>query len=115
MLESKKRLKAIEKKTVTVILVFSLGSIYYQSAKIFLGVFLGGILSLINIKILSRIIENLFQQEIPNKSAIIVQYSVKVILLLGILYLVITYNLINSIAFVVGFSAFFIALILSRL
>ena len=88
-----------------------LGSIYYQSPKISLGVILGGFLSLINLAILTRIVKNVFQQDIPSKSAIFVQYVIKIVLLFGILYIVIRYNPVNIIAFVVGFSAFFIALL----
>jgi hypothetical protein len=95
--------------------VLVLGSIYYQSPKISLGVILGGFLSLINIKILTRIVENLFHQDIPSKSAIVVQYVVKIVLLFGMLYVVISYKLVNIIAFVVGFSAFLIALLLENI
>ena len=92
-----------------------LGSIYYQSPKISLGVILGGFLSLINIKILTKIVENLFQQDIPSKSIIVVQYVIKIVLLFAILYAVITYKVVNIIAFVVGFSAFFIALLVENI
>jgi hypothetical protein len=75
-------------------------------------VVLGGSLSLLNLEVLARIIENIFQKEISSKSAIAIQYVVKVILLLAILYAVIRYNLVDIIAFVVGFSAFLVALLL---
>jgi len=92
-----------------------LGSIYYQSLDISLGVIFGGFLSLINLAILTRIAKNIFQQDIPSKSAIFVQYVIKIVLLFGILYIVIRYNFVNIIAFVVGFSAFFIALIVENI
>jgi hypothetical protein len=88
---------------------------YYQSPKISLGVILGGILSLINIEILTKIVENLFQQDVPSKSIIVVQYVIKIVLLFGILYAVITYKPVDIIAFVVGFSAFFIALLIENI
>jgi len=115
LLESKRRLTSIERKTVMLVFLLSLGSLYYQSLKISLGIIVGGVLSLVNIRILTRIIENLFHQGMPSRSVIIVQYVVKIFLLFGILYIVVTYNLLNMIAFVLGFSAFFMVLVIENI
>jgi len=114
-IELKKKLTLLEKKTLAVIIFLCLGSIYYQSTKISLGIIVGGFLSLVNIRILTRIVESLFYQGIPSRSIIIVQYIVKMVLLFGILYIVVTYNLLNIIAFVIGFSIFFIVLLIENL
>jgi len=113
--ESKKRWSSIEKKAVFILFFLSLGSIYYQSMKVFLGVIFGGCLSLINIKAIGRMLENVFQQETPSKSIVVWQYFIKMIVLLGIIYLLITYKLVNIIAFVVGFSVFLVAIIIESL
>ena len=115
LIESKKRINAIEKKTLLVLIFFSMVSIYYQSVKIFLGIILGGCLALINIKVLVRIVENMFNQKIKNKSPLIWQYIIKIILFFGIIYFLIHYQLVNIIAFITGFSAFIVAIILEAI
>jgi hypothetical protein len=114
-LESKKRINSIEKRALFVLIFLSIGSIYYQSVKVFLGIILGGCLALINIKVLVRIVENMFNQKTKNRSPIIWQYIIKIFLFFGIIYFLIYYKLVNIIAFVVGFSAFVVAIILETI
>lgn len=115
LVESKKRLNSIQKKTVIVLLLLIAASLFYKSAKISLGIVVGGCLSLINLKVLSRIAENIFQQTKPNKTPIIISYVIKIFILFGTLYLLITRDLVNIIAFIIGFSAIFIAMFLESI
>lgn len=110
-----KRLGAIQKKTATVLFFLFLLSLIYKSPKVSLGVAVGGGLSLLNLGALGRIIESVFSQEKPSRALILWQYVVKLILLFGIIYLLVTYNLVNIIAFITGFSAFLFAALLEGL
>ncbi len=113
--ESKKRLGAIQKKTAAVLLFLLLLSLIYKSPKVSLGIAIGGCLSILNIGVLGRIIDILFSQEKPSKAVIVRQYVVKLIVLFGTIYLLVTYHLVNIIAFIVGFSAFLFVLLLEGL
>jgi len=113
--EQKKRLNSIEKKAGLILFFLSLGSIYYQSVAVFLGVVFGGSLSLVNLRLLRKIVENLFHQKPPNKSLIVRQFVIKIALLFGIVYFLATYKLVNIVAFVVGFSVFLVAIIIESL
>lgn len=106
---AKKRLSSIEKKTLVILFFLVLISLIYKSKKIVLGILFGGCLSLGNIIFLSKIIENIFQQTKPSKTPIMVGYLFKILLLFGMLYVLIAYDLVNIIAFIIGFSSIFIA------
>jgi len=105
--KSKKKLSSKKKKTVAILIILVLLSMFYKSEKISLGIFLGGCLSLLNIKTSSRIIENVFRQKRPNKALLVWNYIIKLLILFGLIYLFVTYKIVNVIAFIVGFSAFF--------
>ena len=113
--KSKRRLGAIQKKTAIILFFLLLLSLLYKSSKVSLGIAAGGTLSLLNLGALGRIIESVFSQEKPSKALILWQYVVKLILLFGIIYLLVTYNLVNIIAFITGFSAFLFAALLEGL
>jgi len=110
--KSKKQLSSIQRKTVFILFFLLLVSLIYKSIEISGGIALGGCLSIINLKVLGRIIEGVFYQENPSKALIVWQYVIKLILLFGIIYLIVTFHLVNIIAFIVGFSAFIFALLL---
>ena len=109
--KSKKKLSSIQKKTAVVLFFLLLVSLIYRSTKISLGIAMGGCLSLINVGVLGRIIESIFSQEKPSKALIVWQYVIKLIVLFGAIYLLVTFHLVNIIAFIVGFSAFLFALL----
>jgi ABC-type multidrug transport system fused ATPase/permease subunit len=113
--EAKKRLGAIQKKTAAVLFFLLLLSLIYKSTKVSLGIAIGGCLSILNIGVLGRIIDILFSQEKPSKAVIVRQYVIKLIVLFGTIYLLVTYHLVNIIAFIVGFSAFLFVLLLEGL
>ena len=110
--ESKKKLFSIGRKTVYILIVLLLVSLLYQSKIIFFGVMFGGVVSLLNLLLLIKIGQNMFTQEEPSKIPVIAGYLLTVVLLLAIIYVIITYRLVDPIAFVVGFSAFLAAIFL---
>ncbi|HNU70677.1 MAG TPA: ATP synthase subunit I [Thermodesulfobacteriota bacterium] len=109
---SKKKLFSIARKTVYILIVLLLISLLYQSKQIFFGVMFGGVVSLLNLLLLVKIGQNVFSQEEPSKAPVIIGYLLTVVLLLGIIYVIITYHLVDPIAFVIGFSAFMAAIFL---
>jgi len=67
-------------------------------------VLIGGGLSLVNIVILSKIGEKVFQQSSPRKTPVIIIYLIKMIILFGVLFFLISHEVVNIFAFIVGFS-----------
>jgi small-conductance mechanosensitive channel len=80
------------------------GSYFFVSKKVFFGVFIGGVLSLLNIVVLSVIGEKVFKQKNPRKTLVIISYLIKIIILFGVLYFLISHEVINIFAFIAGFS-----------
>ena len=107
--EPKKKLYTIAKRAALVLLAFVLGSLFFESKKVFFGVTLGGGLSLANLLLSGKIVEGIFQKKTPNKAPIIIGYIIKILFLFGVLFFLITRGVINPIAFVVGFSSVFLA------
>jgi len=110
--ESKKKLFSIEKKTLIALVFLVLGSLFFESKKILLGIIIGGGLSLANIIILGKIGEGTFLKTRSSKTSILASYIAKMIVLFGLLFLLITKDIVNIVAFVVGFSSVFLAVCL---
>lgn len=108
--EPKKKLKSLGIKALVILAVVTIISFFYDSPKIILGIVVGGVLSLGNLLLLARVGESIFRQEQPNKTPIIAAYVIKMALLFGLLYFLITRNIVDILAFVIGFSSIFIAL-----
>jgi small-conductance mechanosensitive channel len=79
-------------------------SVFLESNKIFVGVLMGGGLSLVNIVILSKIGEKVFQQSSPCKTPVIITYIIKIIILFGVLFFLVSQEVVNVFAFIIGFS-----------
>ena len=101
---TKKRLATSEKRAFFILIFFSAASYFFTSKKFVLGVLIGGGLSLLNIIALSKIGENVFKQSSPRKTPAVIAYLVKIIILFGVLFFLITHELINIFAFIIGFS-----------
>lgn len=112
---SKKKLYSIVKRTIVILILLVLLSLYYESAKISLGVLLGGTVSLVNILVIGKVVENIFKHDEPSKMPIVVGYVVKITLLFGMVYAIATYGIVDMLAFVIGFSAFIVSLFLETL
>jgi len=101
---TKKKLVASEKRALIALFFLAAASLFFESKKIFLGVLIGGGLSLINIVILSKIGEKVFQQSSPRKTPVVITYIIKMIILFGVLFFLVSHELVNIFAFIVGFS-----------
>jgi hypothetical protein len=101
---TKKKLAASEKKALVILVLLSAASLYFKSKQIFLGVLIGGGLSLVNIVMLSKLGEKVFQQNSPRKTAIAITYTIKIIILFGALFFLVNYKIIDVFAFIIGFS-----------
>ena len=102
--ESKKKLTASGKKALFILFFLVFGSLFFKSEKVLLGVFIGGVLSLINIVVLSKIGEKVFQQSNPSKTPAIITYIIKLIILFGVLFILVNYEVVNIFAFIIGYS-----------
>lgn len=102
---TKKRLAASEKRALIILFFLSAASLFFHSKKIFWGVLIGGGLSLVNIVILSKIGEKVFQQNSPRKTPVVITYIIKIIILFGALpYFLFKHKIVDFFAFIAGFS-----------
>ena len=101
---TKKKLAASEKRGLIVLFFLAAGSLFFGSTKIFFGVLIGGGLSLANIVILGKIGEKVFQQTSPRRAPVIIIYIIKMMILLGVLFFLVTNEVVNIFAFITGFS-----------
>src|SRR4030043_2416755 len=97
---TKKKFVASEKKALIILFFLAAASLFFESKKFFLGVLIGGGLSLINIVILSKIGERVFQQSSPRKTPVVVTYIGKMIILFGALFFLISHEVVNIFAFI---------------
>ena len=103
---SKQKLRAIIKKTVIVVLILSLASLFCKSQPVVFGLILGGGVSVVNLYILGRLVEAILQQPRATRMLTILGYIVQVTLLFGVVYFIATRELVHLGAFAIGFSAF---------
>jgi len=101
---TKKKLVALEKRALIFLIFLVALSLFFESKKIFLGVLIGGGLSLVNIVILRKIGEKVFQQSSPRKTPVIITYIIKMIILFGVLFFLVSQEVVNVFAFIFGFS-----------
>jgi hypothetical protein len=101
---TKKKLVASEKKALIILFFLSAASLFFESKKIFLGILIGGGLSLANIMMLSKMGEKVFQETGPRKTTVVIIYIIKMIILFGVLFFLVRYNVVNIFAFIFGFS-----------
>ena len=103
---AKQKLGAILRKTSYIVIIFVLVSLFYTSKAITFGVVLGGLLSLINLIVLGRLVETMFQQVQSIVIMTILSVTILMALLFGVVYYIATHQVISLGAFAVGFSAF---------
>src|SRR4030043_2484658 len=101
---TKKKFIASEKRALIVLFFLSAVSLFFESKKFFFGVLIGGGLSLVNIVILSKIGEKVFQQSSPRKTPVVITYIIKIIILFGVLFFLVSQEVVNVFAFIFGFS-----------
>ncbi|HJX31606.1 MAG TPA: ATP synthase subunit I [Thermodesulfobacteriota bacterium] len=101
---TKKKFIASEKRALIILFFLAAASLFFESKKIFFGVLIGGGLSLINIVILSKIGEKVFQQSNPRKTPVVITYIIKIIILFGALFFLVSHEVVSIFAFIVSFS-----------
>ena len=104
--EAKQKFGAILRATFFIVIIFILISLLYKSKEITFGVTLGGLLSLINLIVLGRLVESMFQQVRSIVIMTILGVTILMVLLFVVVYYVATHEVISLGAFAVGFSAF---------
>jgi len=96
-----KKLIAIEKRSVQLLLLLLLASLWFQDWSISLGLILGGGVAILNFRWLWRILEKvLFEQ----KKFYGIQVLMKFILVGVLVFFILRYLAVNPIAFIVGLS-----------
>lgn len=113
--QERKRLAAIEKKCLFLIILLSLVAAVWYSGKAFWGIIMGGVTSLLNIRVLVRIAEAVFTHQGTGKLLIVSQYVIKVGLLFGLVYFLVTKQVVSILAFLIGFSVLLIAALIECL
>jgi len=108
---NKRSFKLLKIKTLSFWFFLILLSLFFKSKEIFLGVVIGGGVSLGNFIVLEKIGETIFFKNRPNKMLVIPVYLIKIIILFGLLFILITKEIINPLAFIIGFSLIFLIII----
>jgi hypothetical protein len=111
----KQKLAAIEKKCLLLILFLSLISLIWYSQQVFWGIMLGGVVSLVNIRVLTRIVDAIFSQNSGGKFLVAAQYIIKISLLFALVYFLVSKQVVNILGFLVGFSVLLLAAMLEFL
>jgi len=105
------KLAAIERTQWVIIALFTLGSLAFWDWRISLGVILGGLICILNFKVLRIIIEGAFSRG-KISGSFFVKYAVKMLALFaavgGVVFLL--RGVINMMAFLVGLLTVFLAI-----
>jgi hypothetical protein len=78
-------------------------------------VLLGGIIIIANYRILRRIIEKLFQQDRSLRVFLLFSYFLRFLVVAGIVFLIVYFNIVHPMGFLVGLSTLFLGIILETL
>jgi hypothetical protein len=99
--EEIRKLASIEKRTAQILFLLVLGSLWFQSWPIALGLILGGAVALLNFRWLWRIIEKMIFEK---KKIYGLQVGLKFLALTAAVFLVLHLVKVHSVAFLVGAS-----------
>ena len=105
------RLTSIQRNNVIILLVLTLGSVVYKSSAVTLGVFLGGVIVILNFWFLRRIIEGGLKKG-DNVVALVLSYFFKFAALVAIIFVVIYSGIVNTLGLTIGLSTVFIGIVL---
>lgn len=105
------RLTSIQRNNIIILLVFTLGSVVYKSSAVTLGVFLGGVIVILNFWFLRRIIEGGLKKG-DNVVALVLSYFFKFAALVAIIFVVIYSGIVNTLGLIIGLSTVFIGIAL---
>ena len=112
---SKQKLGTILRKTSYIVIIFIIVSLIHTSKAVTFGVILGGLLSLVNLFVLGRLVETMFQQTQSIVIMTILSVTILMALLFGVVYYVATHQTISLGAFAVGFSAFILGVFIDMI
>jgi predicted outer membrane lipoprotein len=107
-----RKLVAIEKRSVQILIVFLLTSLWFQSWSIFLGLLLGGAVAVLNFCWLGMIMEKVFFER---KRLHGIQILIKFIVLGTLIFLIVQYTKVNPIALTAGLSTLFLGILIEGL
>ncbi len=108
------KLTAIERNNVIVCLVLTMGSVIYKSPAITLGVFLGGVIVILNFWLLRRIIERGLIKTSKVRPAFVLSYFFKFAVLAAVIFLLINYRVVSTPGLAVGLSTVFGGIVLDQ-
>ena len=96
-----RKLASVEKRTAQVLAILLVGSLWYQSWPISLGLILGGGVAILNFHWLRRIMEKvIFEKKMIHG----LQIFIKFLALLMVIFMIFRYIKVNSVAFIIGIS-----------
>jgi len=111
-----KRLRLIERSGLVIAAVLTAGSVVFWRFPITLGVALGGGLSVLNLFVIRRVAGWVIASTSRRKQALLMTLlAMKMLVLIGLVYLAIRYAPIDVIAFVIGLSTFLLAVLATSL
>jgi hypothetical protein len=104
-----RKLAFIEKRTAQILIILLIGSLWFQSWPISLGLILGGGVAILNFHWLWRIMEKvIFEKKMFHG----VQVFFKFLALLVVIFMIFRYIGVNSVAFIVGISTLIVGIFL---
>lgn len=112
--EKGSKLTSIERYNIIILLILTLGSLVYKSLAITLGVFLGGVIIVINFWLIHRIIERGLLGQSKSRPIFALSYFVKFAVLATVIFVLITSQIINTLGLVVGLSTVFMSVVLDQ-
>ncbi|MBW1660222.1 MAG: ATP synthase subunit I [Deltaproteobacteria bacterium] len=106
--EQERRLKRIQFVSLGLwLLLLVVGGILYHSLPVMLGLFLGGLIVVLNFYWLTRLVRRAFQERKKPTKSFFVKFGLKFFSLLAIVALVIYFTPVHPIAFLIGLSVSF--------
>jgi hypothetical protein len=95
------KLVSMEKRSAQILVLFLLASLWFQSWPVSLGLILGGGVALLNFRWLRRIMEKFLLEK---KKHSLLQFVLKFLFLLLVIFLLFRYGQVNPVAFILGVS-----------
>jgi hypothetical protein len=110
-MSTRPQLNSLERTQWIVLTILLLGSLIFWNTKITGGVFLGGIVVIVNFKVLRKIIEQTLGSQGPSK-IVAVKYALKALGLVGAVVAVAVFlrEIIDLVAFLAGLLVVFLAI-----
>ena len=110
-IQKEQRITSIERNNAIILAVLTLGSVYFKSLSVTLGVLAGGIIIIVNFWFLRKIVERIIKK--ADKGAFFAfSYIFKFTALLAILFAIIYSGIVDIIGLIVGLSTVFLGIAL---